>query len=595
MYRILPLLLVSFAHGNKQMVYYPDDDGNVIYNNKAYHVQSPLVPFGSFEGPNRFNQGHGASVTKHVQIPPRGTPEYEAFVTEAISSGLMKLTVAINKVITNQSRNQYNNIVFAPVSVAASLALVLLGANGKTYQEISTLLGFATGVPDLDKKSQIVHEQFGKMILKLERTSGFIMESQVNFAIAIFVQNNFPIRKLYKNTAENIYQSEVLNLDFEQNPLHAQKSINAWVSDRTKGKIKEVLADAPSADTKVILASAMYFNAQWEYPFYEGATKRRRFYTNGKNQPSDIWVDMMSNGGDFPYYKDKVLDCEIIGFPYKGNRTTMYVVKPMNSTKEKLKSLEDVLTLEHLQRLVSNVQITSSVILFPKMLIDSTLDLKDPLKHLGISSLFNPAEANLALLSPGATAPIGNLTGTVNLGNSVINPISPTIPKNQYEGNDSVLIFNRFGDTVNCTDLFDKTNNNVTTCEQIVSNTTKKVIYKKIGDKIGRRIARKARSFASDDLDSLRENINRPENPTNFENPGLFADRVIHKVYMHITETGTEAAATTVFGLSKLGSRVIFRTEVPFFFFIMHEETKVVMFWGSVNRPTPFYSSDSSP
>lgn len=577
------------------MVYYPDDDGNVIYNNKAYHVQSPLVPFGSFEGPNQFNQGHGASVTKHVQIPPRGTPEYEAFVTEAISSGLMKLTVAINKVITNQSRNQYNNIVFAPVSVAASLALVLLGANGKTYQEISTLLGFATGVPDLDKKSQIVHEQFGKMILKLERTSGFIMESQVNFAIAIFVQNNFPIRKLYKNTAENIYQSEVLNLDFEQNPLHAQKSINAWVSDRTKGKIKEVLADAPSADTKVILASAMYFNAQWEYPFYEGATKRRRFYTNGKNQPSDIWVDMMSNGGDFPYYKDKVLDCEIIGFPYKGNRTTMYVVKPMNSTKEKLKSLEDVLTLEHLQRLVSNVQITSSVILFPKMLIDSTLDLKDPLKHLGISSLFNPAEANLALLSPGATAPIGNLTGTVNLGNSVINPISPTIPKNQYEGNDSVLIFNRFGDTVNCTDLFDKTNNNVTTCEQIVSNTTKKVIYKKIGDKIGRRIARKARSSASDDLDSLRENINRPENPTNFENPGLFADRVIHKVYMHITETGTEAAATTVFGLSKLGSRVIFRTEVPFFFFIMHEETKVVMFWGSVNRPTPFYSSDSSP
>lgn len=158
--------------------------------------------------------------------------------------------------------------------VLGSLALVLLGANGKTYQEISTLLGFATGVPDLDKKSQIVHEQFGKMIIKLEKTSGFIIGTQVNFATAIFVQNNFPIRNLYKNTAESIYQSEVLNLDFQLNPVHAQKSINAWVSDRTKGKIKEVLSDAPSSDTKVILASAMYFNAQWEYPFYDGATKR---------------------------------------------------------------------------------------------------------------------------------------------------------------------------------------------------------------------------------------------------------------------------------------------------------------------------------
>ncbi|XP_044748515.1 serine protease inhibitor 28Dc isoform X2 [Coccinella septempunctata] len=592
MYRLLALLLVSLVDGSTQMVYYPDDNGNVIYNNQAYPVQPPMAPFGSFQAPNRFNEGKSTEVTKQVRIPPRGTPEYELFVTNAISTGLMKLTVAVNKVITSQSSNQYNNIVFAPVSMAASLALVLLGSNGKTYQEISTLLGFATGVPDLDKKSQIVHEQFGKMIVKLEKTSGFIIGSQVNFATAIFVQNNFPIRNIYKNTAESIYQSEVLNLDFQQNPVHAQKSINAWVSDRTKGKIKEVLSEAPSADTKVILASAMYFNAQWEYPFYDGATKRRRFYTNGKNQPSEIWVDMMSNGGDFPYYKDKMLDCEIIGFPYKGNHTTMYVVKPMNSNKDKLKSLEDVLTVEHLHRLVSNVKITSSVILFPKMLIDTTLDLKTPLKHLGISSLFNPDEANLALLSPGATASITNLTGKVNLGNAVINPISPNIPRNPYEGDDSVLIFNRFGDTVNCTDLFEM-KNNITTCEQVVTNTTSKVIYKKIGDKIGRRIARKARSLSTENLDSLRESINAPKNPVNFENPGLFADKVIHKVYMHITETGTEAAATTVFGLSKLGSRVIFRTEVPFFFFIMHEETKVIMFWGSVNRPTPFYASDS--
>lgn len=303
---------------------------------------------------------------------------------------------------------------------------------------------------------------------------------------------------------------------------------------------------------------------------------------------------MMSNGGDFPYYKDKILDCEIIGFPYKGNHTTMYVVKPINSTKDKLKSLEDVLTVEHLQRLVSNVKITSTVILFPKMLIDTTLDLKSPLKHLGISTLFNPAEANLALLSPGATAPINNLSGKVNLGNAVINPISPTLPKNPYEGNDSVLIFNRFGETVNCTDLFDKSNSNVTTCEQVVSNTTQKVIYKKIGDKIGRRVTRESNPLLPENLDSLRDSINRPENPVNFENPGLFVDKVIHKVYMHITETGTEAAATTVFGISKLGSRVVFRTEVPFLFFIMHEETKVIMFWGSVNRPTPFYASDSS-
>ncbi|KAK9886887.1 hypothetical protein WA026_019145 [Henosepilachna vigintioctopunctata] len=584
------LLIVVITQLHAQQLYYPDEDGNVVYNTKPYQNQNQPLP-SMYPPPSASRlDTYNNSQMSPIQgpIPTRGTPEYDRYVDRIISTGLVKLTLAMKKVITRQAEDQYNNIVFAPVSMAASLALVLLGANGKTYQEISTFLGFASGVPDLDKKSQIVHQQFGRMILKLEKTSGFVIGSQVNFATAIFVQNNYPIRKIYQSTAGSVYQSEVLNLDFKENPAYAQRAINAWVSDRTKGKIKEVLNEAPSVDTKVIIASAMYFNAQWEYPFFDGATKRRPFYTNGKDKPSDIWVDMMSNGGYFPYYKDRILNCEILGFPYKGNQSTMYVVKPNDSNREKLAMLENLLTVEHLHRLVENTNDTSVVILFPKMLIDTTIDLKSPLEYLGVTSLFNPDEANLALLSPGPSS-IGNITGKINLGSSVINPISPSNPKQHYEEDESVLIFNRFGETVNCTKFFYMKESNLTTCEELITNSTKKVLYKKFDDKIGRRIVRQAPSIP-ENLDALREDINKHENPQSFENPGLFADKVIHKVHMHITETGTEAAASTVFGLSKTGSRVVFRVEVPFFFFIMHKETKVITFWGSVNRPTPFYS-----
>ncbi|KAL3267200.1 hypothetical protein HHI36_011336 [Cryptolaemus montrouzieri] len=577
---LFSILLVTFAQLSAQKVYYQNENGEVVDSeNHAYNFKSVPAQSSPVELPiNGVDDKYSDSV--NTLIPKRGTQAYEKFVNHAISSGLMTFTLAVKKVITNQSRKQYDNIVFAPVSMAGSLALVLLGANGKTYQEISSLLGFATGVPDLDKKSQIVHEQFGRMILKLETTSGFVIGSQVNFASAIFIQDNYPIRKLYQETAEKIYQSEVLNLDFEKNPVHAQRSINAWVSDRTNGKIPEVLSDLPSANTKVIIASAMYFNAEWEHPFFDGATKRRPFYTNGVNNPSDVWVDMMSNGGNFPYYKDKVLDCEILGFPYKGNQTTMYVVKPINSSRDKLRSLENTLREEDLRRLVANVRETSVALLFPKMLIDSTVDLKSSLQYLGVSSLFNPAEANLALISPG---PIDNIRDKVKIP-------SPSLPTNPYE-DDDVLIFNRFGDSMNCTELFNMTKN-ATTCEQVITNTTHKVIYKKIDDKIGRRIVRQA--MPTENLDNLRESINKQPNPQSYENPGLYANKVVHKVYMHITESGTEAAASTLFGLSKSGTRVVFRAEVPFFFFIMHEETKVISFWGSVNRPTPFYTSNTT-
>ena len=134
-------------------------------------------------------------------------------------------------------------------------------------------MGLATGV-DIQSKSQIVHEQFGRMLEKLQTTSGFDIGRQVNFATAIFVQNNYPIRQIYKHTAEAVYDSEVLNVDFASNPGAAQQIINAWVSERTKGKINDILGELPSGDTKVILASAMYFKAEWEKPFFDGTTKR---------------------------------------------------------------------------------------------------------------------------------------------------------------------------------------------------------------------------------------------------------------------------------------------------------------------------------
>lgn len=151
---------------------------------------------------------------------------------------------------------------------------MLLGSNGKTYDEIISLMGLATGMEDLKSKSLVVHTQFGRMIRKVERTSGFDMGSEVLFASSIFVQDNFPIRSLYKQTAEDLYECEVLNVDFERNIGIAEKQINAWVSDRTHGKITDIVQNTLSSSTKVVIVSAMYFKAAWERPFFPGTTHK---------------------------------------------------------------------------------------------------------------------------------------------------------------------------------------------------------------------------------------------------------------------------------------------------------------------------------
>lgn len=92
-----------------------------------------------------------------------------------------------------------------------------------------------------------------------------------------------------------------------------------------------------------------------------------------------------------------------------------------------------------------------------------------------------------------------------------------------------------------------------------------------------------SKNFPSYGLDNLR-------NSANLVNPGLFADEVLHKVEMDVTEKGTEAAATTGILLRRDGNQKKLIANRPFLFFIRHDPTKLVLFWGTVNAPVPNYA-----
>lgn len=146
-----------------------------------------------------------------------------------------------------------------------------MGANGKTFDEIAHVMGLTAG-PNINSNSQAVHESLGDLFFKLNQSSN--LAEQINVAAAIFVQNGYPIRDLYRETSERVYNNEVLNLDFQGNGVHALQTINTWVSNRTNGKIKSILAEPPPDETKVIITSVLYFNGLWEKQFWEGFTRR---------------------------------------------------------------------------------------------------------------------------------------------------------------------------------------------------------------------------------------------------------------------------------------------------------------------------------
>ncbi|XP_030582975.1 leukocyte elastase inhibitor-like [Archocentrus centrarchus] len=67
----------------------------------------------------------------------------------------------------------------------------------------------------------------------------------------------------------------------------------------------------------------------------------------------------------------------------------------------------------------------------------------------------------------------------------------------------------------------------------------------------------------------------------------LFLSTMVHKAFVEVNEEGTEAAAATYEDLIlySLPSRVQFRADHPFLFFIRHNQTKSILFFGRFSSP----------
>ena len=110
---------------------------------------------------------------------------------------------------------------------------------------------------------------------------------------------------------------------------------------------------------------------------------------------------MMPNGGIFPTYNAKEYDCRIIGLPYKGNETTMYVIQPNNSTRQRLRELQHVLNARKINQMIDNMERKTAVMVFPKMHFTRSLNMKNILRNMNIQDIFVNGLSDLSLIGGG--------------------------------------------------------------------------------------------------------------------------------------------------------------------------------------------------
>lgn len=324
---------------------------------------------------------------------------------------------------------------------------------------------------------------------------------------------------------------------------------------------------------------------------------------------------MMGNGGRFPFYDAKEFDCRILGLPYKHNMTTMYIIQPNNSDRQRLRHLQALLTADKIESMIAKMQWETAIVLLPKMQINNQLNLKEVLHKMGVQTLFNVADSDLSLISndKDAASPDVGIVPAEEVAAVAAAPApeafaTPMRALRDGEQNDEAFVFpsDSYDNAAAGTQHIPSTRvrRGVVTykvpSEQknapapltmksfILSKriTKTKQTAKKTPGAVLRRARRQVNlSQSIKQLDALRQRLREADTTRSSSTNGLYVDEILHQVDLTVNEKGTEGGAATVTTLFRTGTDVVMRVETPFMFLIRHDETKLPLFYGAVFEP----------
>ncbi|XP_034557062.1 glia-derived nexin isoform X2 [Notolabrus celidotus] len=279
------------------------------------------------------------------------------------------------------------NVVLSPHGVASVLGMLLPGAHGETRKQVLNALRYKKNGPY-------------RMLKKLHKAlTAKSNQDAVLIANAMFSQQDFPMEAPFVATNKDNFQCESRSLDFS-NPEAAAEEINAWVNNKTKGHIPNLIkADMlDPAMTRLVAVNSIFFKGLWKSRFQPENTKMRPF-TGGDGNAYK--VPMMSQLSVFNIgvaTTPQGLKYKVIELPYHGGSISMLIVLPTEDETPLSRVIPHISTAT-VHSWTSLMHTRKIRLLIPKFTADAEVDLEAPLSALGITDMFSEAKADFRHIS----------------------------------------------------------------------------------------------------------------------------------------------------------------------------------------------------
>jgi serine protease inhibitor len=273
-------------------------------------------------------------------------------------------------------RREPGNVFFSPLSIEMALAMASEGAAGETARQMRAILHLPDGAA-LD---------FAPLSRQLSPA-----DSAYDLVIANALwgdrQTNF--KHQYLDKLRHQFDAELKQVDFAD-PTQTSTTINRWVSEVTRNRIKDLIATwAITPQTRLILTDAVYFKGRWKQAFDERLTSDQDFTPL---QGPKVSVPFMEKTRKYRYAESAL--AQVLELSYAGGGLSMLVILPRRPAD--LDTVESELTLDGLNHWLTLLNSRPVEVHLPRFRLETSCSLDQTLASIGMPDAFDSHRADFS-------------------------------------------------------------------------------------------------------------------------------------------------------------------------------------------------------
>lgn len=289
-----------------------------------------------------------------------------------------------------------SNLIVSPYSISTAFAILYAGAEEETASQLAGALHFQLAPDQL-------HEAFNALDHALqpppiENASPQFPpadELTLNVTNALWAQRGFSFQPSYLDVLGREYGIGVNFADFAVDAEGARREINTWIDQATAGRFRDALSpEAVNQAVRLILLNAIYFKADWSYPFDTNGTHDAPFtLVDGTQVTVPLMTRTLSQFSCVRGDRFRAIELE-----YGESRAATFVI--LMPDQGHFQEIESALNADFLRDVAAEVRFTNVAPLhMPRFSFQTSIDLTSVLTRMGAPALFD-MNANFTGISP---------------------------------------------------------------------------------------------------------------------------------------------------------------------------------------------------